>query len=104
MRRLLCKDCIKGKESGTRQILPRTNLGEPAEFERVVRGVARTPKSNQRYIEINGEKHILPDDHYDCDNCGSEIKPGEPCGAWSVWTEEQGGIVEWEAAYVEASA
>ena len=104
MRHVRCEDCMKDKQPGTRMIYPASDIGEPAEFERVLLGIARTPEAGQRWMSVNGERKPLPLQHFDCDGCGKPILPGETCGTWTVWTSDQGGIVPWEHEYLERAA
>jgi hypothetical protein len=92
---------MEGKATGSREIYARSPIGEPAEFERVTRGVAKIPDLAQRYMLLNGDRHELPPDSYNCDGCGCEIKPGEKCGTWTVWTESQREPPSWEGEYIE---
>lgn len=101
MRHIRCAKCMEGKQEGTRQLYPRSEIGEPAEFERVVIGVARQPQRDQPWMSINGDKRDLPLEFYNCDGCNAQIKPGDRCGCWTVWTEDMGGIVPWEHEYLE---
>ncbi len=100
MRHLLCAACVKDKPVGTRQIYAPSISGEPAEFERVVVGTARTPLRSQRYIKVNDKREDLSLDFYNCDLCHAEIRPGDPCGTHTVWTEHTGPIVPWEHEYM----
>ena len=102
MRHVRCEQCGAGKETGTRMLYPASEIGEPAEYERVIWGVARTPQSDQRWMAINGDRKPLPLDHYNCDGCRRHIKPGERCFCWSIWTADRPEISEWESAYLEA--
>ncbi len=97
---MLCDDCMENKQPGTRLLLAKSPIGQPAEYERVVRGIAKVPNPKDRYVQVNGVKHPLPPDHFDCDNCGAEIKPGDKAGTWTVWTEGR-PIREWEHEYLE---
>jgi len=105
MRHVLCGKCLddKHKQPGTRLIYPRSDIGEPAEYERVMIGVAKTPQASQRYIAINGVKETLPLDVYNCDSCNADIRPGERTGTWTVWTEETGEPIPWESEYIESA-
>jgi hypothetical protein len=106
-RKIWCAKCAKEKEPGTRQIYERSEFGEPAEYERVVFGRALKPKPKQRlgFIGKLGDPNpaTVPLDmsHYDCDNCNARIRPGEPCAAWTVWTENQPEPEAWEAEFLE---
>jgi hypothetical protein len=107
MMHVLCASCIElHGPSGERQIRPRSASisGEPAEYERVLRGIALTPQSTQRYILVNDTKKDLPLDYYNCDLCNAQIRPGEPCGTWTVWTDATGPIPAWEHEYLRVIA
>ena len=93
MRNLLCAECTTGKKPGVRECYP-------GEWERVVFGVANTPVAERRTMFINGVPHPLPVNTYDCDMCAKPIKPGDRCCAWTVWTEDMGGIREWEHEFL----
>ena len=103
MRHVRCEKCMDKKIPGTRLICPRSQMGEPAEFERVILGTARQPEQSQRWISINGVRENLPTEHFNCDGCGAHIKPGENCGAWTVWTEEQQEPPAWEGEFICAA-
>jgi hypothetical protein len=101
MRYVLCGECVDKKKPGLRLTYERSELGEPAEWEYVMVGRARQPKAEQRYIAINGEKTYLSPAFYNCDTCNAEIRPGQRCGTWTVWTEETGPVTAWEHEYIE---
>jgi len=97
---ILCADCLKKHlPEGTRQILERSRFGKPAEYQRLKIGVAGVPKPEQRYITVNNRKVGLDMHTYSCDDCNAEIKPGDTCAGWSVWTENQNPIAPWEQEY-----
>ena len=99
-RQLLCASCGHGKAAGVRTFFERSDLGEPAEYGRVVWGVARRPDTSQRVMTVNGAPIQLPGDVYDCDGCGCAIRPGERACAQSIWTERQTPVPAWERAYL----
>lgn len=100
MRNVLCETCMQERgPSGTRQIF--AGGFEPAEYERVLRGVAKAPQSSQRYIKVNDERRDLPVEFYNCDSCNAEIRAGDRCGTWTVWTDVTGPIGDWEQEYIE---
>ena len=103
MRHVRCEECMKGKAAGKREIYARSPIGEPSEIERVMLGVAKTPDPAQRYMLVNGDRHELPPDIYNCDGCGRVIKPGEKCGTWTVWTESQREPPAWESEFIEVT-
>lgn len=104
MRHLRCMSCMEGKQPGTREIYARSPIGEPAEIERVIIGVAKSPQPDQRWFSVNGKKRPLPLSHYNCDGCSKEIKPGDACGTWTVWTDDMEPVEEWESQFVEVAA
>ena len=108
MRHLLCEECGEDttangpRKEGTRILYPASIEG-PAEYERVVWGVARTPQLSQRVIYMNGAPQQLTTDEYTCDRCGNSILPGAWCCAWSVWTDLRSVIEPWEAEYMTST-
>lgn len=34
-----------------------------------------------------------------CDHCDAAIEPGDPCSAFTIWTDQQ-GFASWEGEYV----
>lgn len=101
MSQVWCAECAKDKQPGTRKVLERSAWGEPAEFERVLKGRARKPQAEQRVMFFNGEPIPLAQGHYDCDNCGAPIRPGDPAMTWTVWTEMMTEPAEWESQFLE---
>lgn len=99
-RHLLCAECSDGKIAGSRQIMARSDLGEPAEFERVVFGIAIPPLPHNRILRVNGEPFPLPPDQYECDDCSAVIKPGDKACARSIWTSEMNPVPPWEHEYL----
>ena len=103
MRRVLCYACgMKYPPVGTRQIYEASN-GEPAEFQRLIAGLAKQPQKAQRTIHINGIPEELSPEFYECDNCSAHIKRGDRCFAWSVWNEFMEEIPKWEHEYLTDS-
>lgn len=101
MRRLICYDCAqKQRPQGTRKIYE-GGIDGPAEYQRLTLGNAKEPQISQRWIEVNGVRQPLGVENFDCDNCGASIKAGDPCAAWTVWTEETGPIEVWESEYLQ---
>ena len=99
-RYFLCKDCASKKlPAGTREIFKRSAIG-PAEFQRLTLGTAKTPTQDNRFIAIDGVKILLTLAHWDCDTCNKPINSGDPCAAWSTWTEEMQPIRYWEEEYL----
>ena len=99
---LLCMECAAGKPEGSYQIYARSAWAEPAEYQRITRGVAGQPIREQRTIFINGAPQPVMDlAFYNCDLCCAPIHPGEQCAAQTVWIEGQGEPDLWEAAYFE---
>lgn len=103
MRKVLCTSCgSRFPESMmAKQIYPRSEYGEPAEFQRVIKGKALSPAPEQRVIYVNDQPHKLETGHYDCDLCGAKIKPGDDITCWTVWTERQQEPNLWEHQYVK---
>lgn len=100
-RQVWCSECAKDKHPGTRKVFDESEWGEPAEYERVVKGRARKPHAAQRYLLVNAVRHPLSLDAFDCDNCGSRIAPGAEAATWTVWSEDMEEPPEWESEYLE---
>lgn len=81
-------------------LLGRGALGEPAEHERVVRGLARRPTAEQRIVRVNDEPFQLGVAEYDCDRCSVCIAPGDPAVAWTVWRHDHLEPPAWEHEYL----
>ncbi len=101
MRHLLCRDCAKKKSPGTRLLYPASESEGPAEYERVLHGIARTPTANNRWIAINGVRVQLPLDSFVCDICNAPIKPGDSCATHCVRTQTSRPIEPWEHEYIQ---
>ncbi len=100
MRRILCYACgTKYLPVGTRQT-HEASTEEPAEFQRLIAGVAKQPQQTQRTITINGVPMKLTLEYYECDNCAAHIKHGDRCFAWSVWNECMSPVPKWEHEYL----
>lgn len=100
MRELWCDECGKRKEPGTRMVLEATLEGEPAEYERVVKGAARHPKPEERVVYVNNAAIPLDKDFYICDHCNAEIRPGTRAVTWTVWADGQLEPEPWEQEYL----
>lgn len=97
MRWLLCQNCLKNHlPAGSRQILAQSREGEPAEYQRLTLGTAGQPKTEQRFMEVNGVRFPMGLAFYNCDSCDGEIKPGDSCAGWTVWVEGQAEPKPWE--------
>jgi len=102
MRQALCAGCGKQYETGTREIYAKNDIGEPAEWARVMRGLANTPTPRQRTMTVNGAAFPLPIEHFDCDFCGTALMPGTPIVCVTVWQpERQQEPPIWETDYLE---
>lgn len=100
MRVLLCAECGKRKKPGER-IIPASADG-PAEYERVVFGMARQPLASQRVIDVvtdHVQRLTLPNDYHNCDACNREIRPGDRCCAHSACIAS-GVLAPWEDEYL----
>jgi hypothetical protein len=113
MRHVLCGKCAKGKIAGTQLAFAAGSEG-PAEYERVVFGLARQPTPDQRTISIGGGDTIadayantqplaLRPGVYNCDMCNREIHPGERICCYSAWLADH-EIPPWEDDYLEREA
>ncbi len=100
-RQLLCAKCSARKREGTRMVLARSAYGEPAEYERVLFGVAIEPLPRNRVVRINGQPIPMTPHQYDCDHCSAVIRPGDLACAWSIWTEDMEPTAAWEHEYLE---
>lgn len=88
---------------GRYELLPESNFGEPAEWVRVVKGIARRPTPEQRVMTINDEAFPLNPDSYTCDDCNADIKPGQVAWCVTVFTPGyRGEPAAWESAFVES--
>lgn len=84
-----CAKCAKDKQAGTRKVFEASVWGEPAEYERVVKGIARAPRAEQRVVFINRAAYPMSQGQYDCDNC------------WTVWLDGMEEPAAWENEYLE---
>jgi len=103
MRRVLCEECGSKYKSTLKELAyPRDpETGEPAEYRRVLRGIAKSPSGDQRTIYVNNVPHHLDDSHYDCDTCNKEIKPGDKAVCLTVWSERHETPLLWENEYLD---
>lgn len=101
-RRVLCESCTEKKmPAGEREIYARCDEG-PAEFQRLIVGVAKMPTAVSRFMTVNGKRIFLPPDQFDCDQCSAAIKPGDKCSAQTIWCEGQDKIEGWEEEFIAA--
>jgi hypothetical protein len=100
MRQVLCSGCGQPWRDGTYEALPASRDGEPAEWARVVRGLAGQPQASQRTIKVNDTAYPLPLTHYNCDGCDQPIVPGEPLVCVTVWMAGRPEPPTWETAYL----
>jgi hypothetical protein len=73
---------------------------EPAEYARVVRGLARTPTPEQRLAFVNGAPIPFEPGQFECDSCNAVIKAGDPAVAVTVWLEGRQEPPAWEPDYL----
>jgi hypothetical protein len=101
-KKLLCNECGKRHEDkqGVVKVLERSEIGEPAEFGRFVRGKARIPDPKQRVAYLNDIPYQLDVDIYNCDMCGSVIKPGDDALCVTYWNEHQYEPRFWEHKFL----
>lgn len=102
-RQVWCGECGEKKRPGTRQIYAASPEGEPAEYERIVKGRAKQPKPEQRVMYINAVAHPLATDHFDCDDCSKPIYPGDLVTTWTVWVDGYPEPDNWEQEYLEVT-
>lgn len=101
MRHLLCGAC------GERYPIPGDDLLiypasaiEPAEYGRVTKGRAATPRPEQRVMHVNAEPFPLEPGQYNCDDCNATIEPGDPVTCVTVWRADRPKPPAWEGAYL----
>lgn len=101
-RQLLCVDCaLRRLPAGTRRIQERSEEGEPAEYQRLVVGVAKAPNPETHVITVNEAVYPLDPSFYICDDCNAAIRPGDRCAGWTVWLEWMEEPPEWEGDFLE---
>ena len=102
-RRLLCEACREQYTAGRYELLAAGPDG-PAEWVRVVAGRAKAPTIEQRTIRINGVPYPPSAEdltHYACDHCNSNIRPGDPAWAVTIWIpRDHTEPPAWESAYL----
>lgn len=75
--------------------------GDPGFFRRVTLGLTKQPEERNRNISINGVKHALSLEHFNCDHCDKEIKPGTEAIAVTTWnSEREVEPLAWEEEYL----
>jgi hypothetical protein len=101
-KRVLCADCGKRHPVShlKKEIFGRSEIGEPAEYSRVMKGKALEAAPSQRVIYMNDVPHKLEAGHYDCDLCGGKIKPGDNVTCLTIWNERQATPGVWEIQYM----
>jgi hypothetical protein len=100
MRHILCEGCA-GKHSGEgRRMLLAATAFEPAEYERIMVGIARTPTPDQRVMTIGTEAMKLAPGYFNCDDCNERIMPGEPATARTVWVADR-EPAPWEHEFLD---
>lgn len=82
-RYLVCEKCGTKYKPGMRQIYPASEIGEPAEFERVVTGV------------INSDKGAFV-----CDFCNVPLRSRQHVCARTIWTGIDVAPELWEHNYI----
>lgn len=112
MRQMHCNACMKRPvfsdqplREGTYELLAANHAtGEPAEWVRVIHGIARPPRPATRMMYINGDPLPLPLDAYECDNCNVAIYPGDVASCVTMWQPpRQPEPPRWEEAYLTRS-
>jgi hypothetical protein len=98
-RQLLCETCGAKYEQGVHCLYEATP-DEPAEWARVVKGLAKTPTREQMTIWVNGVPEQLDPAAYLCDLCGESVGPGEPAVALTIWLGGTEQPAVWERDYV----
>lgn len=74
---------------------------DPAERYRIVSGVTKQPRAEDRTMKVNGEPLPLAPGHFDCDLCGAKIKPGERGTCVTGWPKSATEPPPWEHDYIE---
>jgi hypothetical protein len=98
-RQLQCEACAAQKKEGKRIACEAEGI-MPAEWERVIWGVARHPRTEQRWMTINGDRMPLPMAAYNCDLCSAEIVPGQRACAWTIWADGMAEPPAWEDQFL----
>jgi hypothetical protein len=101
MRHVYCASCGARWKEGTYEALPASSIGEAAEWARVIRGTATTPRPEQRIAYINDVPHQLEPGHYDCDGCATPIMPGDQAVCVTVWLAGRPTPPSWESDHLE---
>lgn len=98
-REFVCRKCA---DTG-----PKLKLGvsplktDPGFFKRTTLGLTKQPEERNREISINGVKHALSLEHFNCDHCDKEIKPGTEAIAITTWnSERESEPLQWEEEYL----
>lgn len=79
--RLVCPGCALRPKNFRGEILAASEIGEPAEWARVVHGVARQAT-------------------WVCDQCGQRIVTGQRAACETVWLAGQPEPAAWEVEYL----
>jgi len=99
--KLLCDECgSKYEPTLKKEVYARSDF-EPAEYIRVIKGIAKIPTREQRMMYINGEPLPLDMDGYDCDMCHAKIMPDDKATCLTIWTERRPTPALWEKDFIQ---
>jgi hypothetical protein len=104
MRQVLCRNCGTKYPTSELKILlmPRSSIGEPAEYARVMKGLAKVPTKEQRTIHVNDIPMPLENGHYNCDLCMTKIYPDDNATCVTIWVEGQQVPNLWEHDFIKS--
>lgn len=92
MKQILCDACATlplfsraPLREGRYELMPKSDIGEPAEWARVEHGIAREPTAQQRTMYVNDVPMPLPPSFYNCDYCNADIAPGASAWCVTIW-------------------
>ena len=99
MRHFQCIPCARPTRRG--HYTEPANSAGPAETYRVIEGIAKVPRAEDRQLTIGGESHPLAPGHFDCDLCGKPIEPGDRGVCITAWqSRRQLEPPAWEHDYI----
>lgn len=87
-----CLKCAQGKPEGITQPYP-------GEYQKVIRGAAKTRPQEARFVYVNSEPIRIDEDELICDLCNALIPVGEQCAA--VTYGHSRNFEPWEDSYID---